>query len=150
VLPVVSWPPPQCAKGRRGVTYQRIAAPPLDKQVQAAAPGRRVSGLEKLNTFHREHETGMAQVMADLLAATGQLPRNAHADEARPLVQEQARISAGRCRGPQLLGNILPIVLARLGVTGVQSHPSGEVASPPPQPAEGTENAYEPIGANPT
>jgi transposase len=106
--------------------------------------------LDKLNTFHREHETGIAQVMADLLAATGQLPRSAHADEARPLVEEQARINAGRCRGPQLLGDILPIVLARLGVTGVQSHPSGEVASSSSQPAERTENACEPIGANPT
>jgi hypothetical protein len=106
--------------------------------------------LDKLNTFHREHQTGMAEVMADLLAATGQLPRNAHADEARPLLEEQTRISAGRCRGPQLLGDILPIVLARLGATGVQSHPSGEVASTAPQPAERTENACEPIGANPT
>lgn len=91
--------------------------------------------LDKLNTFHREHETGMAQVMADLLAATGQLPRGAHADEARPLVEEQARIHAGRRRGPQLLGDILPIVLARLGVTGVQSIPSGEVHPAPPEPA---------------
>jgi transposase len=82
--------------------------------------------LEKLNVFHREHQTGMAQVMADLLAATGQLPRSAHADEARPLVEEQARINAGRRRGPQLLGDILPIVLARLGVGAIQSNPSGE------------------------
>lgn len=106
--------------------------------------------LDKLNTFHREHETGMAQIMADLLAATGQLPRSAHAEEARPLLEEHARISAGRCRGPQLLGDILPIVLARLGVFGVQSNPSGEVIPTIPQPAERTENACEPIGANPT
>jgi len=91
--------------------------------------------LEKLNVFHREHQTGMPQVMADLLAATGQLPRSAHAEEARPLVEEQARIRAGRCRGPQLLGDILPIVLARLGVLGVQSNPSGDVPSAPPEPA---------------
>ena len=82
--------------------------------------------LEKLNAFHREHQTGMAQVMADLLAATAQVPRSAHADEARPLVEEQARINAGRRRGPQLLGDILPIVLARLGVGAIQSNPSGE------------------------
>jgi transposase len=92
--------------------------------------------LEKLNTFHREHDTPMAQVMADLLAATGQLPRSAHADEARPLQEEQARISAGHRRGPQLLGDILPIVLARLGATGVQSHPSGEVDPALSQSAE--------------
>ena len=91
--------------------------------------------LDKLNTFHREHQTGMAQVMADLLAATAQLPRSAYAEEARPLAEQQARSAAGRSRRPQLLGDILPIVLARLGVTGVQSNPSGAVASAPPEPA---------------
>jgi hypothetical protein len=91
--------------------------------------------LDKLNAFHREHHTGMAQVMADLLAAVGQVPRTAHAEEARPLREEHERIEAGRRRGPQLLGDILPIVLARLGILGVQSNPSGEVASAPPEPA---------------
>src|SRR5262245_23981904 len=104
--------------------------------------------LEKLNVFHREHHTGMAQVLADLLAATSQLPRSSHTDEARPLLEEQARISAGR--GPQLLGDILPMVLARLGVTAVQSTPSGDVPPAPSQPAQRTENAFEPIGANPS
>jgi transposase len=106
--------------------------------------------LDKLNTFHREHETNIAQVMADLLAALGQLPRSAHADEARPLLEQQTRINTGRCRGPQLLGDILPIILARLGITGVQSNPSGEVDPASPQPVERAENAFEPIGANPT
>lgn len=91
--------------------------------------------LDKLNAFHREHHTPMSQVMADLLATVGQVPRTAHAEEARPLIEEHERINAGRRRGPQLLGDILPIVLARLGVSGVQSNPSGEVASAPPEPA---------------
>jgi transposase len=91
--------------------------------------------LDKLNAFHREHHTGMAQVMADLFAAVAQVPRTARADEARPLIDEHERINAGRRRGPQLLGDILPIVLARLGVTGVQSNPSGEVTTAPPEPA---------------
>ena len=93
--------------------------------------------LDKLNAFHREHHTSMAQIMADLLAAVGQVPRSAHAEEARPLREEYERINAGRRRGPQLLGDILPIVLARLGITGVQSNPSGEVAPLSPEP--GTE-----------
>jgi hypothetical protein len=50
-------------------------------------------------------------------------------------MEEHQRIEAGRRRGPQLLGDILPIVLARLGVTGVQSNPSGEVVPTPPEPA---------------
>jgi hypothetical protein len=48
------------------------------------------------------------------------------AAEARPLQEKLERIQAGRRRGPQLLGDILPIVLARLGVGAVQSAESGE------------------------
>jgi transposase len=106
--------------------------------------------LDKLNAFHREHGTDIARVMADLLAAVEQLPKSAHADEAKPLLDERARLEAGRRRGPQLLGDILPIVLARLGIGAIQSNPSGEEDPIPSQPAERTENAFEPIGANPT
>lgn len=101
--------------------------------------------LDKLNAFHREHGTDTAQVLADLLAATTQVPRSAHAEEARPLVDEQAK--AARRRGPQLLGDTLTVVLARLGV--IQSSPSGDVRPAPPEPATRAENAFEPIGANP-
>jgi len=107
-------------------------------------PGRH-DILDKLNTFHREHGTGTAQVLADLLAATGQVPRSAHAEEARPLLDEQAR--RPRRRGPQLLGDVLMEVLARLGV--IQSSPSGDVRPAPPEPATRAENAFEPRGANP-
>jgi transposase len=82
--------------------------------------------LDKLGAFHRTHDTPMNQTMADLLAAIDQLPRSAHAEEAEPLRAELDRIQAGRRRGPQLLGDILPIVLARLGVGTVQSLKSGE------------------------
>jgi transposase len=82
--------------------------------------------LDKLCAFHRDHDTPMKQTMADLLAAIEQLPRSAYAEEAGPLRAELERIQAGRRRGPQLLGDILPIVLARLGVGRVQSPKSGE------------------------
>jgi transposase len=82
--------------------------------------------LDKLCAFHREHDTPMNQTMTDLLAAIAQLPRSAHADEARPLREQLDDIQAGRRRGPQLLGDVLPIVLARLGVGTVQSPKSGE------------------------
>jgi transposase len=82
--------------------------------------------LDKLNAFHREHETGVAELMRDLQAAIGQIPRREYAAEAGPLSEELARIRAGGRRGPQLLGDILPIVLARLGVGVVQSSGSGE------------------------
>jgi transposase len=82
--------------------------------------------LDKLNAFHREHGTGMADVLRDLQTAIGQLPSREYAAEAKPLQQEMQRIQEGRRRGPQLLGDILPIVFARLGVGVVQSEESGE------------------------
>jgi transposase len=82
--------------------------------------------LDKLNAFHREHGTGIAEVLRDLQSAIGQLPSREYAAEAKPLQQEMQRIQEGRRRGPQLLGDILPIVFARLGVGVVQSNESGE------------------------
>jgi transposase len=82
--------------------------------------------LDKLSAFHRDHDTGMAEVLRDLQAAVGQLPPREHAAEARPLADELRKIQEGHRRGPQLLGDILPIVLARLGVGAVQSTESGE------------------------
>jgi transposase len=86
----------------------------------------RHSILDKLTAFHREHDTGMVEVLHDLQAAVGQLPPSAYPAEAKPLAEEFQRIHDGRRRGPQLLGDILPIVLARLGVGVVQSEEPGE------------------------
>ena len=82
--------------------------------------------LDKLTAFHREHDTGMVDVLRDLQAAIGQLPPPAYAAEAKPLAEELQRIQDGHRRGPQVLGDILPIVLARLGVGVIQSTESGE------------------------
>ncbi len=82
--------------------------------------------LDKLTAFHREHDTPGPEVLRDLQAAVAQLPPREHAAEARPLHEELQKIHDGRRRGPQLLGDILPLVLARLGVGVVQSAESGE------------------------
>jgi hypothetical protein len=82
--------------------------------------------LHKLSVFHSEHDSGMAEVMRGLQAAIEQLPEHSHAEEARPLQEELQKINTGGRRGPQPLGDILPIVLARLGVGVVQSKESGE------------------------
>jgi len=76
--------------------------------------------LDKLLAFHREHDTPMDHVLLDLQAATDQLPRSAYAQEAEPLAKRLEALQASR-RGPQLLANIIPIVLARLGIDAVQS-----------------------------
>lgn len=82
--------------------------------------------LDKLSAFHREHGTPMADVLRDLQATIGQLPQREYAAEAKPLQDEWQKIQEGRRRGPQLLGDILPIVFARLGIGVVQSPESGE------------------------
>jgi len=82
--------------------------------------------LDKLVAFHRDHDTPMPDVLRDLQSAIGQLPPREYSAEAQPLQEELRRIQDGRRRGPQLLGDILPIVLARLGVGAVQSSRSGE------------------------
>jgi transposase len=81
--------------------------------------------LDKLLAFHREHDTSVPQMMADVQAAIQGLPRSEYAAEARPLAEQLERIHASR-RGPQVLGNILPIVLARLGVHELQSSLRGD------------------------
>jgi transposase len=82
--------------------------------------------IEKLIAFHRDHDTPAAEMLRDIEAAIAQLPRKEYQAEAGPLHEELKKIEAGGRRGPQLLGNILPIVLARLGVGAVQSTASGE------------------------
>jgi transposase len=82
--------------------------------------------LDKLSAFHREHDTPLADVLRDLQAALEQVPPREYAAEAQPLQEELQRIQHGHRRGPQLLGDVLPIVLARLGVGVVQSSASGE------------------------
>jgi transposase len=82
--------------------------------------------LDKLSAFHRAHDTGAAELLRDLQAAVGQVPPREHPAEAVPLAEELRKIQDGQRRGPQLLGDILPIVLARLGVGVVPSTESGE------------------------
>lgn len=113
---------------RVGLRFCRIAFQMVaGRQVfrHPCIPGRHYV-LDKLNAFHREHGTAMPEVLRDLQAAIDQLPPRTYAAEAKPLQDEMQRIQEGGRRGPQLLGDILPIVFARLGVGVVQSAESGE------------------------
>lgn len=86
--------------------------------------------LQKLMAFHKEHHTPSQHILADLQAAARQLPSNARAAEAAPLVHEFNAIRQGRRRGPQPLEKVLPQVLAQLGIAPIQSTVSGETAPP--------------------
>jgi transposase len=81
--------------------------------------------LKKLIAFHHQHETAALTVQYDLQQALKQLPPGEYAAEAKPLQEELNRIQEHRRRGPQPLGEILPAVLAALGVNLLQSPPSG-------------------------
>jgi transposase len=84
--------------------------------------------LDKLLAFHRDHDTPWEQTLADLNRTVQHLPTREYATEAQPLnqqLQDFTRIHPGP-RGPQQLGDILAIVLARLGVGTVQSIQPGE------------------------
>jgi transposase len=82
--------------------------------------------LNRLMRFHVEHATPMAQARAALASAAEQIPGSERVAEATPLAEELAKATARRGRGPCLIGEILPAVLARLGVDLVNSKPSGE------------------------
>jgi transposase len=119
---------PRHARVKVGLRFGRIAFQMVaGRQVfrHPAIQGRHYI-LDKLTAFHRGHDTGLAAVLRDSQAAVAQVPPREHAAEARPLQEELQKIHDGRRRGPQLLGDLLPIVLARLGVGVVPSAESGE------------------------
>src|SRR5262245_50604200 len=117
-------------------TQALCAGNPLGRITYPIVAGRQVfrhpslqgrpSVLDKLLAFHREHETDAPTLLRDLQAALEQLSSKEHPAEANPLYEELKKIQEGGRRGPQLLGDILPMVLARLGVGAVPSKPSGE------------------------
>jgi transposase len=82
--------------------------------------------IKKLITFHNEHDSEVDRLMRDLDAAVAQLPRSEYREEAVPLADELDRALSKRGKGPRLLSEILPVVLAKLGVKPVQSPESGE------------------------
>jgi hypothetical protein len=83
--------------------------------------------MDKLLTFHEEHQTPPHEILRDLELAAVQIPRANHRQEAEPLEARCAKAFRSR-RGPQKIGTLLVAVLARLGVSELQSIP--EAASP--------------------
>ena len=82
--------------------------------------------LRKLSLFHAEHGSALAQVLVDLQAAADHIPKSEHAREAKSLYEElQPSPRRERC-GPRRLGEILPVVLAKLGVNAVDLSVKGE------------------------
>jgi transposase len=76
--------------------------------------------LEKLRRFHHEHETPLDCVMEDLQATVSQLPYNTRHHEAQvvaAVLEQQSK----RRRGAVAIGELMPAVLARLGIATTES-----------------------------
>jgi transposase len=89
--------------------------------------------LDKLLAFHLDHQTPWKDILPDLHHAIDQIPRKEHAAEAQPLadrMRTNRNARKGAKQGPQLLGEILAIVLARLEVHRLPSTPSEELDLP--------------------
>ncbi len=82
--------------------------------------------LTKLMKFLIDHESSPDQLLRNLDAATAQLPVSDHKEEAASLAEELARLQKKRGSGPKALAEILPAVLAKLGVNLIKSQASGE------------------------
>ena len=82
--------------------------------------------LTKLMKFSIEHEIVPDQLLRNLDAATAHLPASDHQEEGVSLAGELARLQTKRGSGPKALAEILPAVLAKLGVKLIPSIESGE------------------------
>jgi transposase len=77
--------------------------------------------LDKLLAFHEEHGTPPDTILRDLHHAAEQIPPQEQAAEAAPLRRRYAKCRRSRRAGPQAIGTLLLAVLARWGVTGLES-----------------------------
>ncbi len=76
--------------------------------------------------FQCQHATPLDQAQATLVFAVAQLSGDQHHAEAASLAAELDTATCRRGRGPRRLGELLPAVLAKLGVNPVESSSSGK------------------------
>jgi transposase len=85
----------------------------------------RDSIFEKLLAFHHQHRTDIQVTLADFERINAQLSRRARGDEANHLQKLLDDRAAHRRHGLVELSQIIPLVLAKLGVQALQSKPEG-------------------------
>ena len=81
--------------------------------------------LEKLRRFHHEHQTPIDRILVDLETTIDQLPYSTRGHEAT-VVAHVLEQQANRRRGCVAVGELLPAVLARLGVHTTNTNESGD------------------------
>lgn len=86
----------------------------------------RHSVCEKLLAFHTEHRTDIQEALRDIDRANRQFSRRVRQEETHMLQRQLEDPQFRRRRGPVALAQIIPLVLARLGIRAVQSEAEGE------------------------
>jgi transposase len=84
--------------------------------------------LDKLLQFHQEHHTPPHEILRDLRLAADQIPPHEQVSEAAPLRDRYHKCRRSRRRTSQHIGDVLLAVLARYGITGLES--KGEAQGP--------------------
>jgi transposase len=108
--------------------FSRIAYQMVAGRMICQHPGMRQRDyiLSKLIGFADEHSMAPDQLLRNLDAAVAQLPSTAHREEGAALAGRPDQVQKQRGAGPRLLGEALPLLLAKLGVELVRSTESGE------------------------
>jgi transposase len=75
--------------------------------------------MEKLLTYHREHQTPPHIIVRDLEQAAKQIPAADRAEEAKPLQAAYEKSCRSRRRGLHDIGTLMVAVLAQLGVENI-------------------------------
>jgi len=94
--------------------------------VQHPACQPRHSICDKLLGFHCERQTDIQCALADIERLSAQLSGRTQQEERQMLQNQLDDPRCRRHRGPQAIGKIIPLVLARLGIRIVQSQTEGE------------------------
>lgn len=106
----------------KSFTRPAFAAVAGDQPLRHACCAGRDSIIEKLRRFHLEHDTPPSAVLTQLELCVPQLLCETRGHEAIIVSQVLQRQQARR-RGPRRLGELLPAVLARLGVMNLNPQP---------------------------
>jgi hypothetical protein len=78
--------------------------------------------MEKLLAYHREHKIAPHIIVGNLEQAAMQIRVSSREEEAKPLVAAYEKSRRSRRREPVALGTLLVAVLARLGITDLESN----------------------------
>lgn len=110
----------RCRIGNRAarIIFQMVSG---QKLYHPCAQTNRQYVLDKLFTFHHEHATSPDQILRDMQQAANWIPKHEQASEAEPLQRRYEKCRRSHLKRPQQIAPILLAVLARYGITQLES-----------------------------